>query len=116
MNCVYVVTCKEHQKNNLYKIGYTKNLQSRLKYYKTAFPSKAVTIHVRHIHCHKLAEKVIHFCLRQYKYQGQGGTEWFRSKNIVDVINIVNEVCNFLEHPLQRRRKSVCEQICSWAW
>jgi len=113
-NCIYVLTCKTFRAKGLYKIGMTKNLNSRIKYYKTAFPSKVVVISHRYIQPMKLAENNVKYLLRYDRCEEEGGTEWFRTFDVSSFVNLIDRVCNFLEE--EKPKKSCYGRLLEYLY
>lgn len=96
-NIIYIISCKEYIRDKKYKIGKTKNLNSRLRSYKTGFPSEVKVIYYKYIDNMDLAEKLVHHFFKDDKCNDGGGTEWFKIKNIDECICCINNVNDYLQ-------------------
>jgi hypothetical protein len=108
------LTSKEHADKGLYKIGMTKNLNSRLKYYKTAFASKVDVISCRYTVPMKLVERVVKYLLKDNRHDEQGGTEWFYTRDPDSYTDLIEDVCMFIEN--RKPRKSCCTWLLEWLY
>lgn len=113
-NCVYIITCQEYKQNGLYKVGLTKNLKSRVRQYKTAFPSHVEVVYTRKVEKMKLAEKLIHHFLEKDRYNQGGGTEWFKTNDVQRYIQVVDETCDFIEGNKKEKNASCWEKMLAF--
>lgn len=87
---------------NYYKIGFTNNIHRRLKAYHTSIPGKIHVHNIKYfndIESMKLAEKMIHYALREYRVQNN--KEWF-SGNIDMFIQKLDDVSNILDELINK--------------
>jgi len=113
MNCIYIITCKELERDNLYKIGFSKNLEKRKRAYKTCFPSKVQVKYMRAIEEMKRAEKDIHIELKRYSYRKGGGNEWFQG-DIDFFMSVSDTICNNLEKNYEEKPSSFFSRFKNW--
>ena len=92
---VYIVTSDDVQ--NLYKIGLTKNIMSRMRSYHTSIPGNVQIIQIcyfNHLNAMKIAEKLLHFTLSNYREQDN--KEWFRTENSELFIKMLKKITRFI--------------------
>lgn len=84
---VYIVTAKEY--GELYKIGYTTDIEKRLKHFQTATPYNIYLVHRIKSNDIQYVERRIHDMLKKYEYSG----EWFQlPKRILNRIMAIQEI------------------------
>ena len=92
---VYIVTSSDVP--NLYKIGLTKNIVSRMRSYHTSIPGNVQIIQIcyfNHLNAMKIAEKLLHFTLSNYREQDN--KEWFRTENSELFIKMLKKITRFI--------------------
>ena len=84
-------------KENIYKVGRSRNFQNRLKSYKTAYGLQP-TIHYEKDVIHDiLIEKLIHIKLKKYRYsENNVFTREHYLINLTDLINNINEIIEYV--------------------
>lgn len=95
-NCIYIIGYTEMK--NMYKIGKTKNMNTRISSYITCNPHSVNVLHMKFIENMTLAENVIKVTLKEYHHVGDGGKEWYKCDDINILKDEVNAVINFLNN------------------
>lgn len=101
--CIYVIGSPKMK--NLYKIGKTKNINSRMTTYFTGSPYEYLVYHLSYINSSgqdeekimKVAEDTLKLVLQEYRFtEENGGTEWYKCDHLDTIIAEVETVTKFL--------------------
>lgn len=93
-NCIYIIGYEKMP--NMYKIGKTKNMNTRISSYVTCNPYPVNVLHIQFIEHMTLAENILKVTLKPYHCIGDGGTEWYKCDNINILKNEINSIVNFV--------------------
>lgn len=103
-NCVYIVSNRENLKEGAYKIGMTRNINQRIRSFRTFSGSKIQVIDILYVDDMAGYEKDLKLVLKSKRYlHGQGGTEWYKFDSNHQAIqsvrrrNIYNPSYGFLQ-------------------
>lgn len=94
---VYIITSDTLPK--LYKIGFSANIQNRLKSYNTSIPGNVKVEHIQYFRDligMKLAEKLLHYSLASYRQKNN--KEWFIYDNSDYFSNKLDEITDFVNN------------------
>lgn len=95
--CVYIITT-DRQKN-LYKIGFTTNMNTRLRPIRTNNPGRPIVVHMQYLKDDigmKIAEKFVHYAL--LKYRCHKDQEWFETDNVNIFVDAMNEIAQLINN------------------
>lgn len=100
-NCLYIIGYDDMP--NMYKIGKTKNINTRISSYITCNPHKPNVLHLRYVKNMTLVENILKVTLKTYNYIGNGGgKEWYMCSNLDILKNEINSVINFISERTDR--------------
>ena len=92
---VYIVTAKAL--NNLYKIGFSADINKRMKSYHTAIPGQVRVEHIQYFNdCNgmKIAEKLLHYTLASFR--PEGNKEWFETDDVNRFVSDLDRIADFV--------------------
>ena len=84
-------------KENIYKVGRSRNFPNRLKSYKTAYGLQPKIHYEKDVIHDMLIEKLIHIKLKKYRYSENGiSTREHYLINLNDLIIYINEIIDYV--------------------
>ena len=84
-------------KDNIYKVGRSRNFPNRLKSYKTAYGTSPIIHYEKDVIHDMLLEKLIHIKLKKYRYiDNEISTREHYQINLTDLINHINEIIDYV--------------------
>ena len=84
-------------KENIYKVGRSRNFTNRLKSYKTAYGLQPTIHYEKDVIYDMLIEKLIHIKLKKYRYSENGiFTREHYQMNLQDLITNINEIIDYV--------------------
>lgn len=92
---VYIITSEAL--NNLYKIGFSMNIETRLKSYHTSIPGDIRVEHIQYFRnptAMRLAEKLLHYALNSYR--PKDNKEWFQTDDVSIFVTKLDNVADFV--------------------
>ena len=101
-NCIYIIGYSNMP--NMFKIGKTKNMNTRLKSYVTCNPHDTKILHIQYIEQMTLAENIIKTTLKPYHHCGEGGKEWYKCHDIDIIKEEIKAISNFLNYRIDTHK------------
>lgn len=92
---VYIITSDAIQ--NLYKIGFSTDINNRIKSYHTSIPGKIRVVHIQYfkdITGMKIAKNLMHYSLASYR--PMDNKEWFETKYTSYFITELNKIADII--------------------
>jgi hypothetical protein len=108
-NCLYILSNKLFPR--YYKIGISKNFNTRLTSYDQLCPVEHSVIYFRMIYCHEEVEKIIKKIFANYVSQGNK-EEWFELEDKNILIDAVKKICDTIDSILPRQTDENPELFC----
>jgi flavorubredoxin len=96
-NCVYIISYAELINLGIYKIGFTKDVNKRLKPYRTFSPSEPKVLYICYVDDMRKTESMVKNLLSNKKYKPtEGGTEWYYTDDISEFVSAIIKCKNIV--------------------
>ena len=99
-NCIYIIVYSGM--NGMFKVGKTKNMNTRISSYITCNPHEVHVLHMRFVENMTLVENILKVTLKPFHFIGEGGKEWYRCDDVEIIKDEINTVINFLQNRISK--------------
>tara|TARA_B110000908_G_C9910881_1_gene295293 strand:+ start:85 stop:543 length:459 start_codon:yes stop_codon:yes gene_type:complete len=104
-NCIYIIGYEGMKL--MFKIGKTKNMNSRIKPYITSNPHRANVLHLKYVENMTTVENILKITLNPYHHVGEGGKEWYKCDDVNILKHEIDSIISFLEDRISMHATSL---------